>query len=168
MLYCLPTWNFYTHTYTQIKYIWFGFFRWVSNFLFYSNSLYLLFISLDTLGILFPIIRYKVCSCFSSENLMTARYRSDKSSMWTLPQMFSPWPMYAAWTFFFDNINSKEKIIKKSNSIFFPFPFKDNNSVIFSTYSQSQIVNLTKIIEEMNQSNENRKVIKAYKSKLKS
>ena len=43
-----------------------------------------------------------------------------------------------------------------------------NNSVIFSTYSQSQIVNLTKIIEEMNQSNENRKVIKAYKSKLKS
>ena len=76
--------------------------------------------------------------------------------------------MYAAWTFFFDNINSKEKIIKKSNSIFFPFPFKDNNSVIFSTYSQSQIVNLTKIIEEMNQSNENRKVIKAYKSKLKS
>ena len=55
--------------------------------------------------------------------------------------------MYAAWSFFFDNINSKE---------------------IFSTYSQSQIVNLTKIIEEMNQSNENRKVIKAYKSKLKS
>ena len=40
--------------------------------------------------------------------------------------------------------------------------------MIFSTYSQSQIVNLTKIIEEMNQSNENRKVIKAYKSKLKS
>ena len=67
-----------------------------------------------------------------------------------------------------DNINSKEKIIKKSNSIFSPIPFKDNNSVIFSTYSQSQIVNLTKIIEEMNQSNENRKVIKAYKSKLKS
>ena len=67
-----------------------------------------------------------------------------------------------------DNINSKEKIIKKSNSIFSPFSFKDNNSVIFSTYSQSQIVNLTKIIEEMNQSNENRKVIKAYKSKLKS
>ena len=76
--------------------------------------------------------------------------------------------MYAAWPFFFDNINSKEKIIKKSNSIFSPIPFKDNNSVIFSTYSQSQIVNLTKIIEEMNQSNENRKVIKAYKSKLKS
>ena len=76
--------------------------------------------------------------------------------------------MYAAWTFFFDNINSKEKIIKKSNSIFSPISFKDNNSVIFSTYSQSQIVNLTKIIEEMNQSNENRKVIKAYKSKLKS
>ena len=67
-----------------------------------------------------------------------------------------------------DNINSKEKIIKKSNSIFSPISFKDNNSVIFSTYSQSQIVNLTKIIEEMNQSNENRKVIKAYKSKLKS
>ena len=145
---------------------------WILQMSFKFSVLFKFFISAfyvpDALGIWFPIIRYKICSCFSSENLMTARYRSDRSSTWILPQMFSPWLMYAAWTFFFDNINSKEKIIKKSNSIFSPIPFKDNNSVIFSTYSQSQIVNLTKIIEEMNQSNENRKVIKAYKSKLKS
>jgi hypothetical protein len=68
-----------------------------------------------------------------------------------------------------DNINSKEKI-KNTNSVFSPFSFNsnDNNIEIFSSYSQSQIVNLTKIIQEMNQSNEKRKVIKAYKSKLKS
>ena len=68
-----------------------------------------------------------------------------------------------------DNINSKEKI-KQTNSVFSPFSFNfiDNNIGIFSSYSQSQIVNLTKIIQEMNQNNEKRKVIKAYKSKLKS
>ena len=52
-----------------------------------------------------------------------------------------------------------------SNSIFFPFNTENN---IFSNFSQNQIMNLNKIIEEMNKSYENRKVIKAYKSKLKS
>ena len=52
-----------------------------------------------------------------------------------------------------------------SNSIFFPF---NNENNIFSNFSQNQIMNLNKIIEEMNKSYENRKVIKAYKSKLKS
>ena len=59
---------------------------------------------------------------------------------------------------------------QNSNSIFSPITFDNinNNLEIFSNYSQTQIVNLTKIIQDMYQSNENRKVIKAYKSKLKS
>ena len=57
-----------------------------------------------------------------------------------------------------------------SNFIFSPITFENmnNNLGIFSNYSQEQISNLTKIIQDMYQSNENRKVIKAYKSKLKS
>ena len=69
-------------------------------------------------------------------------------------------------------LNFGEKIILNdnnnqyySNSIFFPFNTENN---IFSNFSQNQIMNLNKIIEEMNKSYENRKVIKAYKSKLKS
>ena len=69
-------------------------------------------------------------------------------------------------------LNFGEKIILNdnnnqyySNSIFFPF---NNENNIFSNFSQNQIMNLNKIIEEMNKSYENRKVIKAYKSKLKS
>ena len=73
-----------------------------------------------------------------------------------------------------DNLNSQDKlkIENNSNSIFSPISINnndnDNNFRLFSNFSQCQIVNLTKIIHEMNQSNENRKVIKAYKSKLKS
>ena len=61
-------------------------------------------------------------------------------------------------------------INQNSNSIFSPITFDNinNNLGIFSNYTQEQISNLTKIIQDMYQSNENRKVIKAYKSKLKS
>ena len=62
------------------------------------------------------------------------------------------------------NQNSNSNL---SNIIDYNYNF-DNNINIFSNYSQNQINSLNEIIQRMNQSNENKKVIKAYKSKLKS
>ena len=62
------------------------------------------------------------------------------------------------------NQNSNSNL---SNIIDYNYNF-DNNINIFSNYSQNQINSLNEIIQGMNQSNENKKVIKAYKSKLKS